>query len=108
MTVVLSEGLDGAENLSLDSDFEGYRCFQRGLLQRVQLSTNWCLTIQYFAPPLQHAGHIQAFAHELDLSDLLGAAAGGQLTLQHAADLHPAHIGEGTTFEIARTSRTMD
>jgi len=63
---------------------------------------------QNISPPLQHAGHIQAFAHELDLSDLLGPAAGGQFPLQQAADLHPAHIGEGATFEIARTSRTMD
>ena len=35
MTVALSEGLDGAENLSLGGDFEGYRFFRRGLLQRV-------------------------------------------------------------------------
>jgi len=68
--------------------------FRPGLFQRFQLSPVWGLSIEYLAPPLQHAGHIQAFAHELDLSDLLGAAAGGQLPLQHAADLHPTHIGE--------------
>jgi hypothetical protein len=35
MTVAQTERLDGAENLSLSGDFEGYRCFRRGLLQRV-------------------------------------------------------------------------
>ena len=35
MSVAQRELLDGAENLSLDSDFEGFRRFGRGLLQRV-------------------------------------------------------------------------
>jgi hypothetical protein len=35
MSVALSEGLDGAENLTLVRNFEGYRFFRRGLLQRV-------------------------------------------------------------------------
>ena len=38
----------------LESDFEGYRCFRRGLLERGQLSTNWCHTIQYLAPQTIH------------------------------------------------------
>jgi hypothetical protein len=41
------------------------------------LSEGWVGSRQVFALPLQHAGHMQSVAHELDLLDLLGAAAGG-------------------------------
>jgi hypothetical protein len=39
MTVVLSEGLDGAENLSLDNDFDVFPRLRRGPLQRVASAT---------------------------------------------------------------------
>ena len=52
MIVAMPERLDGASILSLNRGFNGYRLFRREPFQRVQLSTNWCLTILNPSPTL--------------------------------------------------------
>ncbi len=50
---------------------------------------------QDLAAPVQHARQVERFAIEDYLLDLLRPAACIAFALQHAADLHPAHVEEG-------------